>query len=312
MKPTQCWKYYSSHLEFCKTMQVCLFWTFIYIIERLLDSEVISHHLSVWFWENSDYYNVSCRCHDTRLICWIPGCVFLSLSDSENAPEDEDDLYAVVCGLEDNCTGGKIYEDLMRAEQPPPLVLVWVTHRNTHTHTSWDVSGDEHEGNWSRFFWNWSWRFLFCSPRDRTGQHSAVKPWTRFSSQRRLCFQTQAEVDVRSCCLSEIKQTEEKYTETLESIEKVFFNMDHSPISDVSLNQRNIVILKTMQDSFFLTRWPSRYVLISSGSGVCRFQSEHNIAFHPWRFSLLFSISWILWRNSSLLLKSIESSSTFR
>ncbi|XP_055008064.1 guanine nucleotide exchange factor VAV3-like isoform X2 [Boleophthalmus pectinirostris] len=32
------------------------------------------------------------------------------------------------------------------------------------------------------------------------------------------------EVDVRSCCLSEIKQTEEKYTETLESIEKYFLN----------------------------------------------------------------------------------------
>lgn len=31
----------------------------------------------------------------------------------------------------------------------------------------------------------------------------------------------QAELDVRTCCLSEIKQTEEKYTETLESIEKV-------------------------------------------------------------------------------------------
>lgn len=61
-------------------------------------------------------------------------------------------------------------------------------------------------------------------------------------------------MDVRSCCLSEIKQTEEKYTETLESIEKVFFNMDHSPITDVSLNQQNIVILKTMQDSFFLKR----------------------------------------------------------
>ncbi|XP_061652960.1 guanine nucleotide exchange factor VAV3-like isoform X1 [Phyllopteryx taeniolatus] len=30
--------------------------------------------------------------------------------------------------------------------------------------------------------------------------------------------------DVRSCCLSEIKQTEEKYTETLESIEKYFLN----------------------------------------------------------------------------------------
>lgn len=32
------------------------------------------------------------------------------------------------------------------------------------------------------------------------------------------------EVDVRSCCLTEIKQTEEKYTETLESIEKYFLN----------------------------------------------------------------------------------------
>uniref|UniRef100_A0A3Q2R1A7 Vav guanine nucleotide exchange factor 3 n=1 Tax=Fundulus heteroclitus TaxID=8078 RepID=A0A3Q2R1A7_FUNHE len=34
----------------------------------------------------------------------------------------------------------------------------------------------------------------------------------------------QAEVDIRSCCLTEIKQTEEKYTETLESIEKHFMN----------------------------------------------------------------------------------------
>ncbi|XP_030630575.1 guanine nucleotide exchange factor VAV3b [Chanos chanos] len=32
----------------------------------------------------------------------------------------------------------------------------------------------------------------------------------------------QAEVDVRNCCLSEIKQTEDRYTETLESIEKYF------------------------------------------------------------------------------------------
>uniref|UniRef100_A0A8C2ZJQ0 Vav guanine nucleotide exchange factor 3 n=1 Tax=Cyclopterus lumpus TaxID=8103 RepID=A0A8C2ZJQ0_CYCLU len=31
----------------------------------------------------------------------------------------------------------------------------------------------------------------------------------------------QAETDIRSCCLTEIKQTEEKYTETLESIEKL-------------------------------------------------------------------------------------------
>ncbi|XP_017287847.1 guanine nucleotide exchange factor VAV3 isoform X1 [Kryptolebias marmoratus] len=35
-------------------------------------------------------------------------------------------------------------------------------------------------------------------------------------------FQRQAETDIRSCCLTEIKQTEEKYTETLESIEKHF------------------------------------------------------------------------------------------
>lgn len=34
-------------------------------------------------------------------------------------------------------------------------------------------------------------------------------------------FQKQAETDIRGCCLTEIKQTEEKYTETLESIEKV-------------------------------------------------------------------------------------------
>uniref|UniRef100_A0AAR2LI33 Vav guanine nucleotide exchange factor 3 n=1 Tax=Pygocentrus nattereri TaxID=42514 RepID=A0AAR2LI33_PYGNA len=32
----------------------------------------------------------------------------------------------------------------------------------------------------------------------------------------------QAETDIRSCCLAEIRQTEEKYTETLESIEKFF------------------------------------------------------------------------------------------
>uniref|UniRef100_A0A8C2ZIT3 Vav guanine nucleotide exchange factor 3 n=1 Tax=Cyclopterus lumpus TaxID=8103 RepID=A0A8C2ZIT3_CYCLU len=39
----------------------------------------------------------------------------------------------------------------------------------------------------------------------------------------RPAFQKQAETDIRSCCLTEIKQTEEKYTETLESIEKNIF-----------------------------------------------------------------------------------------
>ncbi|KAM6919609.1 guanine nucleotide exchange factor VAV3-like [Lycodopsis pacificus] len=83
--------------------------------------------------------------------------IYNNLEDliDENAPEDDDDLYAAVYGLEEDSADGEIYEDLMRNEQHPPL---------------------------------------------------------------------QAEVDVRSCCLSEIKQTEEKYTETLESIEKYFLN----------------------------------------------------------------------------------------
>lgn len=37
-----------------------------------------------------------------------------------------------------------------------------------------------------------------------------------------MWLQKQAEMDIRSCCLAEIRQTEEKYTETLESIEKVY------------------------------------------------------------------------------------------
>nr|CAC87124.1 vav-3 protein [Tetraodon nigroviridis]CAD27362.1 vav-3 protein [Tetraodon nigroviridis] len=109
----------------------------------------------------------------------------------ENAPEDAEDLYAAVYGLEDDCTGGKIYEDLMRAEQPPPLVL--------------------------------------------------------------------AEVDVRSCCLSEIKQTEEKYTGTLESIEKYFLNplkkfISAAEIDRVFINIPDLVkvhksLLVDLQDS---------------------------------------------------------------
>uniref|UniRef100_A0A7N6BAR3 Vav guanine nucleotide exchange factor 3 n=1 Tax=Anabas testudineus TaxID=64144 RepID=A0A7N6BAR3_ANATE len=37
-----------------------------------------------------------------------------------------------------------------------------------------------------------------------------------------VALHKQVETDIRSCCLTEIKQTEEKYTETLESIEKHF------------------------------------------------------------------------------------------
>uniref|UniRef100_A0A7N5ZZS4 Vav 3 guanine nucleotide exchange factor b n=1 Tax=Anabas testudineus TaxID=64144 RepID=A0A7N5ZZS4_ANATE len=87
------------------------------------------------------------------------------LNSCDNAPVDDDDLYAAVYGLEEDYAGGEIYEDLMRTEQQPPL--------------------------------------------------------------------KQAEVDVRSCCLTEIKQTEEKYTETLESIEKDLVKVHKSLMVDV-------------------------------------------------------------------------------
>lgn len=58
---------------------------------------------------------------------------FLCVCHSENVPEDEDDLYAAVYGLEDDYAGGEIYEDLMRTEQLPPLVPQLVS---AHTHTS--------------------------------------------------------------------------------------------------------------------------------------------------------------------------------
>lgn len=67
--------------------------------------------------------------------------VHVYMRDSENAPEDEDDLYAAVYRLEEDNAGGEIYEDLMRTEQPPPLVLLLVTlthtHSRAHTHTFW-------------------------------------------------------------------------------------------------------------------------------------------------------------------------------
>lgn len=50
--------------------------------------------------------------------------ILMCVCDSENTPEDEDDLYAAVYGMEEDYAGGEIYEDLMRTEQPPPLVLL--------------------------------------------------------------------------------------------------------------------------------------------------------------------------------------------
>uniref|UniRef100_A0AAX7VFG2 Vav 3 guanine nucleotide exchange factor b n=1 Tax=Astatotilapia calliptera TaxID=8154 RepID=A0AAX7VFG2_ASTCA len=69
----------------------------------------------------------------------------------------------------------------------------------------------------------------------------------------------QAEVDIRSCCLTEIKQTEEKYTETLESIEKYFLNplkkfFSTSEIDKVFVNIPDLVrlhksLMAEVQDS---------------------------------------------------------------
>uniref|UniRef100_A0A8C7XN50 Guanine nucleotide exchange factor VAV3 n=1 Tax=Oryzias sinensis TaxID=183150 RepID=A0A8C7XN50_9TELE len=102
-------------------------------------------------------------------------CVFVHGCDSENTPEDEDDLYAAVYGLEDEYAGLEIYEDLMRTEQQTSM--------------------------------------------------------------------KQAEVDVRSCCLSEIKQTEERYTETLESIEKsLMVDLQDSILNKNALNLHQIFI----------------------------------------------------------------------
>uniref|UniRef100_A0A8C4IGS1 Vav guanine nucleotide exchange factor 3 n=1 Tax=Dicentrarchus labrax TaxID=13489 RepID=A0A8C4IGS1_DICLA len=49
----------------------------------------------------------------------------------------------------------------------------------------------------------------------------------------------QAETDIRSCCLTEIKQTEEKYTETLESIEKYYLGFIPNSLKRPSQSKRH-------------------------------------------------------------------------
>ncbi|KAL1248470.1 hypothetical protein QQF64_021788, partial [Cirrhinus molitorella] len=74
--------------------------------------------------------------------------------------------------------------------------------------------------------------------------------------------QKQAETDIRSCCLMEIKQTEEKYTETLDSIEKFFMkplgqSLSGVEIEKVFINIPDLVkvhtsLLKEVQDSVLM------------------------------------------------------------
>uniref|UniRef100_A0A8C5NH16 Guanine nucleotide exchange factor VAV3-like n=1 Tax=Gouania willdenowi TaxID=441366 RepID=A0A8C5NH16_GOUWI len=82
---------------------------------------------------------------------------------------------------------------------------------------------------------------------------------TPFPTEESLKDEDEAELDVRSCCLAEIKQTEEKYTETLESIEKYFLNplkkfFSVAEIDKVFLNIPDLVkvhknLMADLQDS---------------------------------------------------------------
>ncbi|XP_061778293.1 guanine nucleotide exchange factor VAV3 isoform X2 [Nerophis ophidion] len=72
-------------------------------------------------------------------------------------------------------------------------------------------------------------------------------------------FQKQAEIDIRSCCLTEIKQTEEKFTDTLDSIEKNFMTpltvfLSTTEMEKVFVNIPDLVkvhkcLLQEIQDS---------------------------------------------------------------
>ncbi|XP_061614390.1 guanine nucleotide exchange factor VAV3 isoform X2 [Phyllopteryx taeniolatus] len=72
-------------------------------------------------------------------------------------------------------------------------------------------------------------------------------------------FQKQAEIDIRSCCLTEIKQTEEKFSDTLDSIEKNFMTpltvfLSTDEIEKVFVNIPDLVkvhkcLLQEIQDS---------------------------------------------------------------
>ncbi|XP_077481025.1 guanine nucleotide exchange factor VAV3 [Stigmatopora argus] len=72
-------------------------------------------------------------------------------------------------------------------------------------------------------------------------------------------FQKQAEIDIRSCCLTEIKQTEEKFSDTLDSIEKNFMTpltvfLSTAEMEKVFVNIPDLVkvhkcLLQEIQDS---------------------------------------------------------------
>uniref|UniRef100_A0A8C2KB11 Vav guanine nucleotide exchange factor 3 n=1 Tax=Cyprinus carpio TaxID=7962 RepID=A0A8C2KB11_CYPCA len=84
--------------------------------------------------------------------------------------------------------------------------------------------------------------------------------------------QKQAETDIRSCCLMEIKQTEEKYTETLDSIEKFFMkplgqSLSSVEIEKVFINIPDLVkvhtsLLREVQDSVMKPSFPFSHVCV--------------------------------------------------
>ncbi|NXX76212.1 VAV protein, partial [Urocolius indicus] len=107
--------------------------------------------------------------------------IYSGLSDFiDDTAEEDDDLYDCVEAEGDD--GDDIYEDLMRVEAPPAMV--------GHLSPSTQVSHPP--------------------PGPLRGSPSPV-PHVALSPQK-------VEVDRRLCCLQELRQTEERYTETLEAI----------------------------------------------------------------------------------------------
>uniref|UniRef100_A0A8C2BRJ5 Vav guanine nucleotide exchange factor 3 n=1 Tax=Cyprinus carpio TaxID=7962 RepID=A0A8C2BRJ5_CYPCA len=80
--------------------------------------------------------------------------------------------------------------------------------------------------------------------------------------------QKQAETDVRSCCLMEIKQTEEKYTETLDSIEKFFMKPLGQSLSSVEIEKVFVNIPELVKVHTSLLREVQDSVLMHNASNL--------------------------------------------
>ncbi|XP_026057192.1 guanine nucleotide exchange factor VAV3-like [Carassius auratus] len=80
--------------------------------------------------------------------------------------------------------------------------------------------------------------------------------------------QKQVETDIRSCCLMEIKQTEEKYTETLDSIEKFFMKPLGQSLSSVEIEKVFINIPELVKVHMSLLREVQDSVIMHNASNL--------------------------------------------